>query len=108
MPGKFCWFAAGGPSYNGMRSKLFPSRRFTVSAITLDASTAEKLTNIKESIRLCDPTGKVLGEFFPAFSMADWEPVTPDITEEELRRRENSQEKRYSTEEVLKHLEPLE
>jgi hypothetical protein len=79
-----------------------------VTKLTVDASTSEKLTNLKEPIRLCDPTGKVLGEFFPAFSMSDWEPATPDISEEELRRRENSQERRYSTEEVLKHLESLE
>jgi hypothetical protein len=37
--------------------------------------------------------------------MAGWEPITPDITDEELQRRANSKEKRYT---FIAHLQTLE
>jgi hypothetical protein len=78
-----------------------------VTKIMLDPSTSDKLQGFKDPIQLCDPTGRILGQFVPSSSMSEWEPVTPDVTEEELSRRLNSQEKRYSTAEILKRLESL-
>jgi hypothetical protein len=39
--------------------------------------------------------------------MSDWEPVSPEVSEEELDRREQATEW-YSTDEVLAHLRNLE
>jgi hypothetical protein len=39
--------------------------------------------------------------------MSEWEQLTPDVSEEDLDRRENANEKTYTTAEVLKHLESL-
>jgi len=43
----------------------------------------------------------------PLIDPAEWEPVTPDVTEEELDRRAVSTEKRYTTAEVIAYLESL-
>lgn len=75
--------------------------------ITLDATTAAKLQDFGTVVKLCDPSGKVLGKFVPAFDPSEWEFVGPDISEEELKRRENSKGKRYTTKEVLEHLKNL-
>ncbi len=50
---------------------------------------------------MCDPSGKVLGRFVPLIDLSEWEPVTPEISEEELDRRERSNERRSTTAEVL-------
>ena len=76
-----------------------------MSQIILDAGVASKLTDIIHSVELCDPSGRVLGRFVPLIDLAEWEPLSPDISEEELDRREKSNEKRYTTAEVLAHLE---
>ncbi len=77
-----------------------------MSQITLDASVANKLSNLIHSVELCDPAGRVIGRFIPRIDMSEWEPVSPEASEEELDRREQSEEW-YSTEEVLAHLKRL-
>jgi hypothetical protein len=78
-----------------------------MSQITLDASIANKLSNLIHSVELCDPTGRVIGRFVPLIDLSEWEPVSPAASEEELDRREKSNEKRYTTAEVLAYLEKL-
>jgi hypothetical protein len=78
-----------------------------MTQITLDANMAGKLTQITQSVELCDPAGRVLGRFVPLIDLSIWEPVVPAASEEELDRREHGNEKRYSTAEVLAHLEKL-
>jgi hypothetical protein len=78
-----------------------------MTQIMLDATVAKKLHELQRVAELCDPSGQVLGRFVPLIDLSEWEPVTPEISEEELDRRLNSNEKRYTTEEVLKHLENL-
>lgn len=75
--------------------------------IILDANSSGKLRNLIEPVELCDTYGRVLGRFMPRIDISEWEPVSPDISEEELDRREQS-EKRYTTEQVLAHLKSLE
>ncbi len=58
-------------------------------------------------VELRDPSGRVIGRFLPQFDTSEWEPLTPEISEEELDRREKS-DKWYTTEEVLAHLTSLE
>jgi hypothetical protein len=75
--------------------------------ITLDAAAASQLHELYEAAELCDPSGCVVGLFEPVFDPTKWEMIGPDITDEELERRANSNEKRYTTEEVLAQLEKL-
>jgi hypothetical protein len=76
-----------------------------MTQILLDANLASKLNDLKSSAELCDPTGRVIGRFVPVVDWSEWEPVSDGISKEELQRRLHSNEKRYSTAEVLAHLE---
>src|SRR5262249_49366619 len=78
-----------------------------MTQIVLDATLASKLHDLTQAVELCDPSGRVLGQFIPAVDMSEWEPITPDVSEEELDRRERSNEKRYTTAEVIAYLEKL-
>lgn len=78
-----------------------------MSQIILDASVASLLHALTQPVELCDPSGRVLGSFVPMVDMSEWEPIGPDISEEELDRRAKSTEKRYTTAEVLEHLRKL-
>jgi hypothetical protein len=78
-----------------------------MTRIILDASVSSKLSNLIEAVEICDPYGRVLGRFIPRIDMSEWEPVSPDVSEEELDRREQSEEW-YTTEQVLAHLKSLE
>lgn len=75
--------------------------------IILDANLSGRLHQLGQAVELCDPAGKVIGRFVPIVDLSRWEPVTPDVSQEELDRRACSNEKRYSTAEVLAHLEKL-
>ena len=78
-----------------------------MSRIILDASVSNQLDNLSQMVDLCDPSGRVLGQFVPVFDPSEWEVVGPELSEEELNRREQSEES-YSTLEVLAHLKSLE
>ena len=78
-----------------------------MTRIVLDASVSSQLHNLGHPVELCDPSGRVLGRFIPAIDMSEWEAVSPEVSEEELDRREQSTEW-YTTEEVLAHLKSLE
>jgi hypothetical protein len=67
---------------------------------------SSSLRDLIEVVELCDVNGKVLGKFTPHWDMADWEPITPDISEEELRRREQETEV-FSSAEALAYMERL-
>jgi hypothetical protein len=74
--------------------------------ITIDASLQGKLLNFAQPIELCDPSGRVVGRFFPVIDLSEYELWEPPISEEELQRREQETES-YTTEEVLAYLESL-
>ncbi|HZU38238.1 MAG TPA: hypothetical protein VFA18_20105 [Gemmataceae bacterium] len=76
--------------------------------IRLEEAVAKKLHEFYSPVELCDPSGKVLGRFVPHFDPSEWEFSGPDISDEELQRRMNSKERRYTTAEVLAHLKKLE
>jgi hypothetical protein len=78
-----------------------------MTQIILDANVCGQLHKLTQHVELCDPSGRVLGEFVPRINMSEWEPVSPAASEEELDRREQSNEKRYTTAEVLAYLEKL-
>ena len=76
--------------------------------VTLNAEQAKKLREANEFVELCDPSGNVLGQFVPRFDPSKWEIIGEEPSDEELDRRANSDQKRYTTEEVLAHLRNLE
>ncbi len=77
-----------------------------MSHITLDPNLSKQLREFTEAVELREPSGRVLGRFVPLPDMTDWVPVSPDVSEEELDRRERETDS-YSTAEVLAHLENL-
>ena len=54
-----------------------------------------------------DESGRVVARVYPAADPSEYEPWVPPISDEELRRLEHSDEKRYTTAEVLAHLDRL-
>jgi len=78
-----------------------------MTQIRIDADLSNKLNALAGAAELCDPSGKVIGRFVPVVDLSEWEPVSPDVSEEELERRAKSTGKRYTTAEVLAHLENL-
>ncbi len=78
-----------------------------MTQVILDASVSSKLNEITVPVELCDPSGRVLGRFVPMMDSSEWEAVSPPASEAELDRREQRNEKRYSTVEVLAYLEKL-
>jgi hypothetical protein len=79
-----------------------------MTQIILDANLATKLHELGQVAELCDPSGRVVGKFVPLIDLSIWKPISPDITEEELDRIEQANEKKYTTAEVLAHLRNLE
>ena len=75
--------------------------------VVLDATLKNKLHNLKEPLELCDESGRTLARVTPLPDLSQYEPWEPPIAEEELRRRELSDEW-YTTEQVLAHLKNLE
>ena len=73
----------------------------------LDANVSSQLHGLSQPVELCDPTGRVIGKYVPLIDLTEWEPISPDISEEELDRRVNSDEPSYTTAEVLAHLRSL-
>jgi hypothetical protein len=77
-----------------------------MTKITLDSELSQKLHQLAKTAELCDPSGKVLGKFVPVFDSSEWELIGPEITDEELDRRE--QEGGYiSHEEMMAELKRL-
>ena len=80
----------------------------SVVQIKLDDAIASRLHELNYPVELCDPSGKSLGRFVPHFDPEEWELDGPDISDEELERCANSNERRDTTAEVLAHLKKLE
>ena len=75
--------------------------------ITLDSALVGKLRQAISSIDVCDEDGNVIGFFTPRIDSSEYENIELDISDEELQRRINSKEPRYTTAQVLRHLESL-
>jgi len=75
--------------------------------IVVDPELGKKLNERGEPVELCDSAGRVLGRYTPAFNKSLYEGLEPQISEEELYRRESSGDPTYTTAEVLQHLRKL-
>jgi hypothetical protein len=78
-----------------------------MTQVMMDEILRSKLHNLSQPLELCDESGRVVGRVFPAPDLSQYEPLEPQVSEEELNRREQANEKRYTTAEVLAHLEKL-
>jgi hypothetical protein len=78
-----------------------------MNRIVIDSNLDKSLQDLVEPVELCDHAGRVLGHYFPAIDLSQYGPLEPQISEEELDRREKENQKRYSTAEVLRYLESL-
>jgi hypothetical protein len=78
-----------------------------MTRVIVDDTLRAKLHNLTETLVLCDEVGHVVGHFVPAVDLSQWEPASPGVTDQELARRASSNERRYSTAEVLAHLSHL-
>jgi hypothetical protein len=76
-----------------------------MTRIVVDESLRSKLLDLAQPLELCDPSGRVLARVTPVPDLSEYEPWEPPISEEELRRREQS-EKWHTTQEVLARLMP--
>ena len=77
----------------------------TITRVIVNETLRSILHNLSLPLELCDESGRVLGRLFPSADPNQYGPLEPQVSEEELDRRDNAQEKRYTTTEVLAHLE---
>lgn len=79
--------------------------------ITADDELRKRLLNFSQDIEICDDVGQVLARVQRSTPWTDpeqWELLTPLTDERELERRRDSDEPRYTTQQVLDHLRSLE
>jgi len=72
----------------------------------VDAALSSKLGQQLQPVALCDPSGRPLGQFIPNAILPAYGPFEPQISDEEMQRREQETES-YTTAEVLAYLEKL-
>lgn len=74
--------------------------------ITIDEELKQRLLSSGEVVELCDESGRLLGRILPHRDAPTkgWEPLTPEPTEEELRRSREYDGPGMTTDELLAHL----
>lgn len=78
--------------------------------VTVDAELKRKLYFFTTPLELCDEAGNVLARYTPSTPWNDpgnWHELTPEISEEELERRMNSNERTYTTQELIDMIKAL-
>ena len=75
-----------------------------MSTMTLTADLKRQFDKLREPTDLVDELGQAIGRFVP---QRDLDSMTKPASDEELRRRLAANEKRYTTAEVIRHLESL-
>jgi hypothetical protein len=78
-----------------------------MTRIVVDEALRNKLLNLSEPLELCDESGRILADLTPRLDLTKYGPLVPQVSDEELDRRERANEKRYTTAEVLAYLEKL-
>jgi hypothetical protein len=83
------------------------SRSVLMTRLIVDEFLRSRLNNFAEPLELCDASGRVLARLVPVVDWLDLEPCEPEISDEELREREQSDEW-LSSDQVQEHLRRLE
>jgi hypothetical protein len=78
-----------------------------MTRVILDENLRNRLHNLTDAIELCDESGRVVARVYPTADPDEYEPWVPPISDEELKRLEESDEQGYTTADVLRHLEAL-
>ena len=94
-------------SANCVQINSLPEEYIRMIRIVLDAQTVERFHDLHEPLELCDTSGRVLARAMPVIDISQCDPVSPGITDEELRRRASSDGKGLSTPELIAHLGQL-
>lgn len=74
-----------------------------MAQILIDPQLQKQLQALTETVELCDEQGRIIGRFVPQIDQGVYIPLTPQVSEDELRRREDSTDW-FTTAEVLDHL----
>jgi hypothetical protein len=77
-----------------------------MTRLILDDALKAKLHNLTEPLELCDPSGRVLARVVPHYDPDEYD-LEPKISQEEIERISASEEKGFTTAEVLAYLEKL-
>lgn len=75
--------------------------------IVIDERLPEKLLTLNSSAELIDPQGHLIAVVHPRIDSSLYEMVGPEVSDEELDRRANSDGPWHTTEEVLARLRKL-
>jgi hypothetical protein len=77
-----------------------------MTQVILDADLKSKLLNLTKPLELIDSEGQVLARVLPILRLTGEGPFEPQVSEEELKRRQQETES-FTTAEVLAYLEKL-
>ncbi len=75
-----------------------------MTRITVDETLRGKLCDLAEPLELCDELGRVVAMVFPVADLSQYDLRQPEVSAEELREQEQSNQRWYRTSEVLQHL----
>ena len=78
--------------------------------ITVDDELRKKFKDFKEDVELYDSDGRVVGRFHISAPWTDpdqWEPLTPEISQEQIERRLEEGGGTYTTAQVIEYLSKL-
>jgi hypothetical protein len=78
--------------------------------ITVDDELRKRFRDFKQDVEICDENGRVLGRFQISAPWTDpdqWEPLTPEISQEEIERRLEEGGPTYTTAQVIEMLSKL-
>ncbi len=77
-----------------------------MTRVVLTPELRDTLHGLVEPLELCDTAGNVIARVTPVVEKAK-SSLEPQVSEEELDRREAANERRYTTDEVIAHLQSL-
>jgi hypothetical protein len=78
--------------------------------ITVDDELRKKFLDFSDDIELCDESGRVLARFQRSTPWSDpdqWEPITPEVSQEEIERRFAAGGPTFTTAQVIEMLSNL-
>ena len=77
-----------------------------MKSVPVDDVLRSKLANFTVPLAICDESGRILARVLPQPDVSDYELTGPQISDDVVRRRKNS-DHWYTTAEVLEHLRGL-